>query len=143
MRDYAYDGNGNRTQTSPVSGRWTAKDPIRFGSIGGNLYGYVFNDSINANDPTGKILPVVFGFAAAGKGLVLADGAIVAASGLPALVAAAVNEFLANDEERDRRLVEIALQCGFLRSSLPGSVSLAWAVSPQAQRWPIPAWSRI
>lgn len=37
------------------TGRWTAKDPIKF--IGGdtNLYGYVFNDPVNWVDPSGLI----------------------------------------------------------------------------------------
>jgi RHS repeat-associated protein len=35
----------------PETGRWTAKDPIRF--LGGdtNLYGYVLDDPINWIDP--------------------------------------------------------------------------------------------
>jgi len=39
------------------TGRWTAKDPIRFRGLDTNLYGYVFNDSINAMDPSGLIEP--------------------------------------------------------------------------------------
>jgi RHS repeat-associated protein len=35
------------------TGRWTAKDPIRFDGGDFNLYGYVFSDPINAVDPTG------------------------------------------------------------------------------------------
>ncbi|MCP1727353.1 RHS repeat-associated protein [Natronospira proteinivora] len=37
----------------PKTGRWTAKDPIRFYGDGPNLYGYVLNDSVNALDPEG------------------------------------------------------------------------------------------
>jgi RHS repeat-associated protein len=36
----------------PVIGRWTTKDPIRFGG-GLNLYGYTFNDPVNFLDPFG------------------------------------------------------------------------------------------
>jgi RHS repeat-associated protein len=35
------------------TGRWTAKDPIRFAGGDTNLYGYVLNDPINAKDPSG------------------------------------------------------------------------------------------
>jgi RHS repeat-associated protein len=35
--------------------RWTAKDPIVFSGNDTNLYGYVLNDPINANDPSGLL----------------------------------------------------------------------------------------
>ena len=35
------------------SGRWTAKDPIRFDGGDGNLYGYVFSNPVNLTDPSG------------------------------------------------------------------------------------------
>lgn len=37
----------------PETGRWTAKDPIRFDGDGPNLYGYVTNDPINFVDVVG------------------------------------------------------------------------------------------
>ena len=39
---------------NPSVGRWTAKDPIRFGGGDTNLYGYVLADPINFADPTGQ-----------------------------------------------------------------------------------------
>ncbi len=38
----------------PQTGRWTAKDPIRFEGDGPNLYGYVLNDPINLVDQNGR-----------------------------------------------------------------------------------------
>jgi RHS repeat-associated protein len=35
------------------TGRWTARDPIRFAGGDTNLYAYVSNDPVNATDPTG------------------------------------------------------------------------------------------
>jgi RHS repeat-associated protein len=37
----------------PQTGRWTAKDPVRFAGGDTNLYGYVVNDPINLLDPLG------------------------------------------------------------------------------------------
>jgi RHS repeat-associated protein len=48
-----------------ASGRWTAKDPLRFGSDDSNLLAYAYGDPINFLDPTGE-----FGFAGAGLGFV-------------------------------------------------------------------------
>ncbi len=45
----------------PQVGRWTAKDPIRFGGDGPNLYGYVLGDPVNLIDPEGKYLVQVGG----------------------------------------------------------------------------------
>jgi RHS repeat-associated protein len=36
-----------------VTGRWTAKDPMRFSSGDANLYGYVVGDPQNGIDPQG------------------------------------------------------------------------------------------
>jgi RHS repeat-associated protein len=36
------------------TGRWTAKDPIRFSGGDTNLYGYVLNDPVNLIDPNGN-----------------------------------------------------------------------------------------
>ena len=41
------------------TGRWTAKDPIRFAGGDANLYAYVAGDPVNRVDPTGKMAPLV------------------------------------------------------------------------------------
>ncbi|MBK8203682.1 MAG: RHS repeat-associated core domain-containing protein [Bdellovibrionales bacterium] len=41
------------------SGRWTAKDPIGFNGGDTNLYGYVMNDPVNFNDPSGLFAPAL------------------------------------------------------------------------------------
>jgi len=45
----------------PETGRWTAKDPIRFVGGDANLYGYVLNDPINWIDSEGTISPLHVG----------------------------------------------------------------------------------
>jgi len=40
----------------PETGRWTAKDPIRFDGGDANLYGYVMADPVNLTDPSGLTL---------------------------------------------------------------------------------------
>ncbi len=37
----------------PEIGRWTSKDPVQFVAGDPNLYGYIFNDPLNAIDPLG------------------------------------------------------------------------------------------
>jgi RHS repeat-associated protein len=39
----------------PVVGRWTSKDPIRFGGGQSNLYVYLHNDPVNSIDPSGLL----------------------------------------------------------------------------------------
>jgi RHS repeat-associated protein len=39
----------------PETGRWTAKDPLRFGGGNSSLYTYVANDPINMVDPSGLL----------------------------------------------------------------------------------------
>lgn len=44
-----------------TSGRWTAKDPVRFGGKSVNLYAYAANDPINLYDPRGTSIIKKFG----------------------------------------------------------------------------------
>jgi RHS repeat-associated protein len=39
----------------PVTGRWTAKDPLRFGGGSANLYSYSDGDPVNDSDPDGLV----------------------------------------------------------------------------------------
>lgn len=54
----------------PITGRWTAKDPIRFDGGDANIYGYVLNDPVNFIDKSGKnaVLPILLFGAAASVG---------------------------------------------------------------------------
>jgi RHS repeat-associated protein len=65
------------------TGRWTAKDPIRFAGGDANLFGYTFNDPVNFIDPSGLFVNgyTAAGLVAEGAGLyvLLNSGAFVAA----------------------------------------------------------------
>jgi RHS repeat-associated protein len=46
----------------PETGRWTAKDPIRFAGGDTDLYGYCLGDPVNFVDPEGKFATILGGF---------------------------------------------------------------------------------
>jgi RHS repeat-associated protein len=84
----------------PDTGRWTAKDPILFGSGNLDLYGYCLNDPINLIDPWGLVKwGTVFkgSVAAVAGGLSVYGGALLsmtgagAVVGVPAVVGGAVS----------------------------------------------------
>jgi RHS repeat-associated protein len=80
------------------TGRWTAKDPIRFDGDGPNLYGYVVSNPVNLIDPEGK------------KG-----GAIGVCLGLVAYEAyetkKAIDKLQEELEKLDKKLKEIEQSC--------------------------------
>jgi len=56
----------------PETGRWSAKDPIGFDGSDLNLYGYVFNDPVNATDTNGLVALTIGGqFATAALNAIL------------------------------------------------------------------------
>ncbi len=61
------------------TGRWTAKDPIRFAGGDTNLYGYVLSDSVNAIDPWGLLNPATGAGAAIGSFVMPGPGTIIGA----------------------------------------------------------------
>ncbi len=60
----------------PVVGRWTAKDPIRWGGQQVNFYLYAGNDPVNWIDPTGEEAKTIVG------GLLAVCGAVGMSVGL-------------------------------------------------------------
>jgi RHS repeat-associated protein len=74
------------------TGRWTAKDPIRFGGLDPNLYAYVGNDSLNVLDPLG--LMDVGRMARGGLTALVGAAGILATAQLAAPAAIAVGAIL-------------------------------------------------
>jgi len=64
----------------PETGRWTAKDPIRFAGGDSNLYGYVLGDPVNGIDPNGLITGDQFSQMLQNTSAYAAVGAFVAAN---------------------------------------------------------------
>ena len=58
----------------PETGRWTAKDPIRFDGDGPNLYGYVLSDPINRLDVWGLFSVSFDAYAGVGGGVTVGRG---------------------------------------------------------------------
>ena len=63
----------------PVTGRWTAADPIRFDGGDSNLYGYAGSDPVNAVDRSGLFIGPVVG---AGNVLLLGAAPVAAAANI-------------------------------------------------------------
>jgi RHS repeat-associated protein len=66
----------------PQTGRWTAKDPIRFTGRNPNLYGYVLNDPVNFIDTSGLLGPLASGAIVGGVGAVIGAGVGFATGGV-------------------------------------------------------------
>jgi RHS repeat-associated protein len=66
----------------PQTGRWTAKDPIRFVGRSPNLYGYVLNDPVNFIDTSGLLGPLASGAIVGGVGAVIGAGVGFATGGV-------------------------------------------------------------
>jgi RHS repeat-associated protein len=76
----------------PVTGRWTAKDPIGFASGRSNLYEYVSSDPINSSDPSGLVDwgQVTGGALAIGGGIIGIGLAATAVTAAPLVVASGI-----------------------------------------------------
>lgn len=63
----------------PETGRWTAKDPIRFEGNDSNLYGYILHDPVNLTDVSGKNPLLIIAAGSTVTGLI--TGSIAASKG--------------------------------------------------------------
>jgi len=74
----------------PDTGRWTAKDPIRFAGGDTDLYGYCLNDPVNLVDPSGLLWNQIIQMASGAGGFCLGMTIVAAAVSTPAIVFGAV-----------------------------------------------------
>jgi RHS repeat-associated protein len=65
----------------PRTGRWTSKDPIRFGGGDTNLFGYVLNDPVNYTDPEGLFVFALPAVPSIAQGVVAVMAAAAVATG--------------------------------------------------------------
>ncbi|MDI1480516.1 RHS repeat-associated core domain-containing protein [Polyangium sp. y55x31] len=85
------------------TGRWTSKDPLRFGGGDANVYSYCLNDAVNCTDPTGLIAPAVLVGLVVGAELI-AEGLLI--TGALATGGLAIDALINRLEDDDDDIVE-------------------------------------
>jgi len=98
----------------PRTGRWTAKDPIRFAGGSTNLYGYAVNDPVNFVDPNGRF--IISGGTAT----------VLGARGLVSGTASALATFATGGGAGE---VAKSFGAGFVAGAIPGGLVTSAAVS--------------
>ncbi len=127
---------------SPLTGRWTVRDPVSFNGGQLSLYNYAGNDPVNTVDPSG--LGPYYRF---GSGLLAIGGGVLALMAAPAILAVgttgaaivgtfvALNGWVAIGFGSANTVAAISTSNpATLPTSLPAVVALGSGNSPDAQR---------
>lgn len=114
----------------PVTGRWTARDPLLFDGGQQNLYAYADSDVVNKRDPTGLAVPLVLPILCAAGGCEAGAAAFVASAAAIGIgIGWCIDQFTKDepDDEADR-CREVKRRCidQCSDSDLPTSDGLGW-----------------
>jgi len=135
-----YDRDTNLTRFGardydPETGRWAAKDPIKFAGGDSNLYGYVLGDPINLIDMNGREWQAVVGISGSiGGNPFIGMPGFFAGGGMSVGITSSgqlIVQFQATGSVGVGVFAGVGVQAGVSKSACPTSAGISWQDNPQ------------